>query len=439
MRLLSPGVDRSIPAIASRSIPAIAIALCACSCNPSVHLFKPHQQPLPDTTQCAILDHNDQPPINGDSIGVLSLWNDGVRGSVDDESQQTLQSTALRTGANLVKITGYVTYVRRGLSYEEINAILYKVNDIQNYEKVIAWNGYRQLTFADFKGRRDPASPSSIGSHSQCGIWGPEARFNCLTSWIDPRRVDADRLLIHEQGNFDLAECYNLQFRRLLHYHFLRLPKSNLRAAERILAAYDAKRAEYDSVTRDGLDVARQSEWTDKIAHALADRTDTSFLVPPPSGTALKDSVAKSLTPPPGKALVYIIRPNRFTSSLPKRMLLNIFFVYPCPYLLFINAVRYQVDYAAAMTTDRIPAHRYVGLLLDPGERTFAPWATLGNWTYDSPDLDLLLAPGRTYYLRLDMPSRWFAFHARPRLVLISEKEGLTLFRKCRVARHEEN
>jgi hypothetical protein len=255
MRLLNPRVDRSIPAIASRSIPAIAIALCACSFTMSVHLVKPHRQPLPDTTQCAVLDLNDQPLINGESIGFL-------------------------------------------------------------------WNGYRQLTFADFKGRWDPASPPSIGSHSQCGIWGPEARLN---------------------------------------------------------------------------------------------------------------------SPPPGKALVYIIRPNRFTSSLPKRMLLNIFFVYPCPYLLFINAVRYQVDYAAAMTTDRIPAHRYVSLLLDPGERTFSPWATLGNWTYDSPDLDLLLAPGRTYYLRLDMPSRWFAFHARPRLVLISEEEGLRLLRKCRVARHEEN
>src|ERR1700722_2434189 len=117
---------------------------------------------------------------------------------------------------------------------------------------------------------------------------------------------------------------------------------------------------------------------------------------------------ARAFSPPPDKALVYIVRPKRFTSSLPKRMLLNVFFVYPCPYLLFINGVKYQVDYADSMSTGRIPAHDYTYLLLDPGERTFSPWAYLGNWTHDSPDLDLLLAPGKTYYLRLDMPSRWF-------------------------------
>jgi hypothetical protein len=154
---------------------------------------------------------------------------------------------------------------------------------------------------------------------------------------------------------------------------------------------------------------------------------------------AQKGSVAKSLTPPPDKALVYIVRPKRFTSSLPKRMLLNVFFVYPCPYLLFINGVKYQVDYADSMSTGRIPAHDYTYLLLDPGERTFSPWAYLGDWTYDSPDLDLLLAPGKTYYLRLDMPSRWFAFHARPRLVLTSDEEGRKLLGKCRQARQEDD
>jgi hypothetical protein len=144
---------------------------------------------------------------------------------------------------------------------------------------------------------------------------------------------------------------------------------------------------------------------------------------------------AKSLNPPPDKALVYIVRPKRWTSSLPKRMLLNIFFVYPFTYLLLINPDNYQVDYADAMSTGRIPAHGYTYLLLDPGDHTFSPWASFGNWACDSPDLDLLLVPGRTYYLRLDMPSRWFAFHARPRLVLISDEEGRRLLGKCRLIR----
>jgi len=47
--------------------------------------------------------------------------------------------------------------------------------------------------------------------------------------------------------------------------------------------------------------------------------------------------------------------------------------------------------------------------------------------------------PGKTYYLLLDMPSRWFAFHARPRLVLISEEEGRKLLGKRRLVRQEND
>jgi hypothetical protein len=446
---MNPFYSATRPAMANRPTPlCLLFALCACSCNISLHLVNPSPHPrklTPNYGECIVLALNDSTPINVDSMAVLSYTPNGIRGMANARVQKTLKTNARYVGANLVKITAYAAYdsgTRH--AHEEITANLYKVRNIHDYENGIDWTEHRQLELVDFKGRRDSTRAATIPSHGEYGIFGFEASFSRMNSWMDTTSGNAARLLIHERGNFDLAECYNRMFRDIVGWRKVSFPDPYdadfaPTQARRVQAAYNAERKKYDLLTHYGLDDARQAEWTDKIAHALADRTDTSFLLSPPSTIAQKDSVAKSLIPPPGKVLVYIIRPNRFTSSLPKRMLLNIFFIYPCPYLLFINGVKYRVDYAAAMTTDRIPAHRYVSLLLDPGDRTFSPWATLGNWTYDSPNLDLLLAPGKTYYLRLDMPSRWFAFHARPRLVLISEEEGLRLLRKCRVVRHDEN
>jgi hypothetical protein len=437
-----PGTRHPKLAIVSPYSPiCLFLALCACSCLPlKVNVVTPHPQPLPDTTVCAVLYLDDRPPMNGDSVGYLTYTSNGHNGQDASLTVEILKSAARRAGANLVKITGYTPYSQRRYSHEDINATLYKVNDIQAYEKVIAWNGHRRLTFADFKGRWGSAASSAIHSYSQYSIFDHEARFNCLASWIDSSSGNGTRLLIHEQGNFDLAECYTRQILTVLdRRHRFRMPWLTLKLVKQVKAAYDAKRKEYDSVTDHGLDDARQSEWTKKIAAALAGNTDTSSLFMSGPLVTQKASLAGPLTPPPDKALVYIIRPKRFTSSMPQRMLFNVFFIYPCPYFLFFNADKYEVDYAPEMATGHIPAHQYRCLLLDPGDRTFLPWAYLGNWTHDSPELDLLLAPGKTYYLRLDMPSRWFAFHARPRLVLISDEAGRRLLKKCRQARPKED
>jgi hypothetical protein len=404
--------------------------LAACACTTlKVHTINPFPQRLPDTTACAVLELSDHPPINSDSLGFISYFISGVHGQDYPRTQKALKSAARRAGANLVKLTGYTTYHQGRSAYEHITATLYKVSNIESNEKVIAWNSHRRLTFADFKGRRDSCLSSTLRSYSQYGIVGGLATFVCKKSWIDSTSADAARLLIHEQGNFDLAECYTRQWRTVLYkrYHLGENMSRRVRLANRIEAAYDAKRVEYDLVTDHGLDDARQSEWANRIAHALADSTDHSFLVP--TGDPI---VQQPLPPPAGKSLVYIVRPKRFTSSIPKRMLLNIFFLYPAPYFLFFNPVKYEVGYSDTLSTGRIPAYQYTYRYLDPGENDFTPWAYVGNWVKYSPELGLLLAPGKTYYLRLDMPSRWFGFHALPKLVLVSDEEGRRLLRKCR-------
>ena len=243
----------------------------------SIHVVSPHRRPLPDTTQCAVLYQNDPPPVDADLIGIVSYTTHFAFGEASHATQRTLQLAARRAGANLAKITAYFCDYQNPYRPETFTATLYKVDNIQAYEKEIAWNSRRRLTFADFKGRRDSVTPDTTLSHSQCEIFGAAARFDCMTSWIDPDRAESARLLIHEQGSFDLAECYNRQLRPFLRNHFLSLTASCQRPASQIMAAYQARQAEYDSATDHGLDDARQREWSHKIAVALADKTDTSF------------------------------------------------------------------------------------------------------------------------------------------------------------------
>src|SRR5690349_19213237 len=97
-----------------------------------------------------------------------------------------------------------------------------------NEDNIIDWSASRKLTWADFKGKPDPASTNAALTHSSITLsseysnkqikYMVSCKFNKLLSW---GRVKNDYILKHEQGHFDIAEAHaRLLFKNLGEYRF---------------------------------------------------------------------------------------------------------------------------------------------------------------------------------------------------------------------------
>jgi len=151
----------------------------------------------------------------------------------------------------------------------------------------LLWKERRALTWDDFQGTPDPASPylafSQVGStdvgtvtvvNGQVTIPGAETVFDPSRSWVEPAgRTDA--LLHHEQGHFDLEEAITRELRSAIESVGLKA-RSNQQLNSRIqklIGRYRARRDrlqdQYDAKTKHGTDPSAQARWDDRILKLL--------------------------------------------------------------------------------------------------------------------------------------------------------------------------
>lgn len=435
-----------------RPVCLLAPALFIVSCKPilGTEAGPAFHAPLSARSECVVLGLSDTISIHGDDIGGLDYAQTMTSNPWDPiEIARYFQGEALHNGGNLVKITKYDD-ASGGRNLLTVHAAVYHVDDIRHYEKQIEWTPGRKLRLSDFKGPADwelPGQPT-LHSYSGCDFYlFSRSKFYCYYGWIDRASPDSLQLLAHEQGNFDLCEIY----RRQLDENVLRYENrgaSQSRATEHIFrevySAYLAKQVQYEKETNHGLDTARQDEWTKRIAAELTNAPGTHdplFTANPDFIQWQKDSLL-ALTPQPGKALVYLIRPKTISTPLPSRVLYDpMFLLVGAPYLYFVNGNSYTVGFKDS-TTDPIHGRTFVLRNLAPDRYTFTAFMNkedqhmggFGGRRYKkSQGIELALLAGKVYFLLLDTGDSWFSY-ARPQLKLLSEKEGRDLIRKCSLA-----
>ncbi len=424
----------------------LALAGMACSCNPILTLQTTAFQttnkdsasahpPITDSSDYILLPSTDHTVITAEPIGNVTY--DQTGSSIPwsyDKIASWIRGTAMENGANLVKITDFTPYHRRGLAH--VNATLYRVPYLQPYERTIAWSSTRKLTYADFKGAPSPTAAS--GSRCQFYL---TTLFFCRESWIDAAAPDAARLLEHEQGNFDLAELY----RRQLDAALQGIPLYSKRREpifQTIYGAYEAKKRQYARDTHHGSDSEKQAVWTRQIRQALANNTgvpDPVFAVEPIFSMRQKDSAAKALAPTAGKALVYVIRPNNVSTSPFMRV------VYDPIYLCCIYCIGMNVNVYTATIQDTtigpIKGHSYGYLFVDAGDVNTSTGMNMDPQfeglffakAKKSTNLTINFQPGKVYYFKLVTKAAWFGY-AAPELQLVAEAEGRRLLRKCKLS-----
>lgn len=431
---------------------AIAVvAILAHSCKPIVMVTVPASQPgLPDSAECVLLGKSDTTRIMEKPIGELSyeLQSRGYYWTYAE--QQDLQLTALRVGANVIKVEDFT---RPGRRYPvRVVTKLYRVGDPKHYEKVIEWSEDRKLQLADFRGAPDPKKqaeartvcefefrPGSISlGNSVAG-----SQFYCQLSWIDGAAKDAMALLVHEQGNFDLCELYRRELEQSLRHCTAGVfahRKAELDVIREVYRCYVAKLAQYEADTRRGLDEMRQADWTSRIARQLGRRDeviDPFFELDHVITKRQRDSVARSLQPPPDKALVYVFRPKKFSTSLGKRIVYNPLLLILGGWAYFVNIGQYTVD-IDDVTLGPLHGRDYLYQFLDPGTAGVYPEVNKGveGGIFRSASdkqgkpVHLSLKGGNTYYFQMITPSGWGG-RTTPVLELLSDSDGKGLFRSC--------
>jgi hypothetical protein len=415
----------------------LALACMGYSCEPVLTLqVATTHAALADSSNYVLLRRADNAEIAAEEIGKVSYQQTGS--SIPwsyDEIAGWIRGTAMQNGANLVKVTDYAPYRKNGLAH--VAATLYHARDLRPYEREISWSSNRKLTYMDFKGAPDPVAES----RSRCQFY-PRTLFFCTESWINRGSADSARLLEHEQGNFDLCEIYRRRFWRLeadMQGQRSRAQKTQ-GIFQQVYSTYREKKRQYDLDTNHGLDDERQALWTKRIRGALVksdEDPDPFFVVEKVFSLRQKDSVAKALKPPPGKALVYIIRPKNVSTSPAMRI------VYDPLYLCFIYGIGFNINRYTVNVNDTslgpIEGHSYAYLSVDPGELSFATGMNLESHyramfsarkAKKGNDLSIAAQAGKVYYLTLATNATWFGF-AAPQLEMVEEAKGRKLLNKC--------
>jgi hypothetical protein len=418
---------------------AIAILILDHSCKPIVKVTVPTPQPgLPENAECVVLGKSDTTRIMEPPIGELSyeLSYEGIH-YFTYADEQNLKLTALRAGANAIKIEDYARPGKHVAG--KVVTRLYRVGDLQHYERVIEWSEQRKLTLADFRGAKDrkekPGTVCEFAFPSGFRVFGNDivgrsARFYCQSSWIGGPDRDSAALLLHEQGNFDLCELYRRQLEQSLRpYAKKAFPhrKAESNILREVYTCYVTKRAQYEVETVHGRDESRQSEWTKRIARQLERKDgtiDPLFELDHIITRRQRDSVAKSLRPPPDKALVYFIRPGSLsTPSLNQ---------YPIDVGHAVVGPLHGHSYACMSTK---PQSCSIGAVMNRDARKgifSRPRSKNGK------RLDLQLESGKVYYLQLTTGSSWFA-PSPPALELLTATEGKRLLSRCMLMNDDDS
>jgi hypothetical protein len=387
--------------------------------------------PLPDTTEVVILGFGDPTITPAPSLGEISYRHQYIG---DDENMALrLRSYALSHGANLVRITVIRHPTHRDV-YGLVSARIYRVPDVRLYEPWIDWSANRRLTLTDFKGVPSPPGRS----HSDCTFYllpythetsdgwiYTRTRFYTHSSWIESSVHNPREFLQHEQGEFDLCESFRRKLDTFIFSsagNFYREARRE-RAYKQIYAEYLRTREQYDSATRNGIDSTQQALWTRRIA--AADFPD----VPVFTHRQL-DRQAHTLRPTDGLALIYVIRPNHYNTSVWKRMVFEPYVTILCPYFLFLNYERYSITFDSVVQGP-IGARKFVYRYVRPGDCSF-------NSPSGASKLTIHVEPGKVYYIKMKLIEREFFAGVHPESELLSERKGRRWLRKCHLSSHWE-
>lgn len=98
------------------------------------------------------------------------------------------------------------------------------------------------------------------------------------------------------------------------------------------------------------------------------------------------------------------------------------------PYWYFVDISSYSIEYNQT-AVEPMHAHKYVYRLLDPGDYTFT--FSISGKKRRYKELNLALAAGGIYYLKLDNRTRWFSGMPYPAMTLCTDTEGKNLLKKC--------
>ena len=146
-------------------------------------------------------------------------------------------------------------------------------------QEAIVWDSAAKLTWGDFQGKIDSASPYSASTVSgivyKFRLAGDGysdsimAVFYRGESWV---RLPKDGALIHEQGHFDITEIFARKLRQRLQTF---MPKRGGLAQQlkRLYGEVEAERVAmenlYDAETKHSADRERQVEWNERIRKEL--------------------------------------------------------------------------------------------------------------------------------------------------------------------------
>jgi hypothetical protein len=153
--------------------------------------------------------------------------------------------------------------------------------------RILRWKQHPALSWADFKGRprRNAGEPSAVTDTGfrvqlECreGVLDirVEAEFYPNSSWVKPLRK-SPALLQHEQGHFDLTELYARKMRKAIRDANIgceddrQAEAAGKKIFEQLDREWEKAEKQYDAETRDGTDLVKQKEASERIAGELAD------------------------------------------------------------------------------------------------------------------------------------------------------------------------
>jgi hypothetical protein len=154
-----------------------------------------------------------------------------------------------------------------------------QVFDWTDAQEVIVWDSAAKLTWGDFQGKIDSASPYSASTVSGIAykfrLAGDgysdsiKAVFYKGESWV---RLPKDYALIHEQGHFDITEIFARRLRKRLQAFVPKrgsLGQQLKRLYDEIEGGRVAMENLYDAETKHSADRERQVEWNEWIRKEL--------------------------------------------------------------------------------------------------------------------------------------------------------------------------
>jgi hypothetical protein len=156
----------------------------------------------------------------------------------------------------------------------------------QSPSRALRWVHHPALSWSDFKGRAprntgEPSAETDTGFRVQLECLQNaldirvEAEFYTGTSWVKQARKSAE-LLRHEQGHFDITELYARKMRRTVRDANIgcaddrKAESAGRRIFDQLDREWEKAEKQYDADTKDGTDLTRQKEESERIANTLA-------------------------------------------------------------------------------------------------------------------------------------------------------------------------